>query len=155
VHKTIPRDFTPLLVDRTTSELLIQTGRSAEAERVVEEYLRRFPKDEGGSFTSVKALLCAKAGRGPEAEEMIRRAEEIGSDFGHFHHTAYNIASAYAAMNQPEPAVRWLERTADGGFPNYPYFQFDPNLGPIRSDPKFVEFMSKLRERWERFKALG
>lgn len=155
VHKTIPRDFTPLLVDRTMAELMIQTGRAEEAERIVDDYLRRFPQDEGGSFTSVKALLLAKAGRHAEAEEAIRRAEEIGSDFGHFHHTAYNIASAYAAMNRPEEAVRWLERTADSGFPNYPYFGIDPNLASIRNDPKLVEFMAKLKARWERFKEFG
>ena len=154
VHKTVPRDFTPLLVERTMAELLIQTGRPGEAERIVDDYLRKFPQDEGGSFTSVKALLLAVGGKRTEAEEMIRRAEEIGSDFGHFHHTAYNIASAYAAMREPEAAVRWLERTADGGFPNYPYFQIDPNLESIRSDPKFIEFMERLRTRWERFKAI-
>ena len=155
VHKTIPRDFTPLLVDRTMAEVLIQLGRANEAELVVEDYLQRFPQDEGGSFTSVKALLLAKAGRHTEAREMIRRAEEIGSDFGHFHHTAYNIASAYAAMNEPEAAVQWLERAADTGFPNYSYFQADPNLESIRQDQQFVEFMVKLKSRWERFKAIA
>ena len=155
VHKTIPRDFTPLLVDRTMAELMIQTGRADEAGRIVEDYLRQFPKDEGGSFTSVNALLLAKSGRHAEAEALIRGAEEIGSDFGHFHHTAYNIASAYAAMGRPEEAVQWLERTADTGFPNYPYFQIDPNLEPIRSHPRFLEFMSKLKPQWERFKELG
>ncbi len=154
-HKTIPRDFTPLLVDRTTAELLIQTGQPAEAERIVDDHLRKFPKDEGGSFTSVKALLLAKSGRHTEAEEAIRRADEIGSDFGHFHHTAYNIACAYAAMGRPDEAVRWLERTADTGFPNFPYFQIDPNLEPIRTDPKFAEFTNKLRLQWERYKELG
>jgi DNA-binding winged helix-turn-helix (wHTH) protein/Tfp pilus assembly protein PilF len=154
VHKTIPRDFTPLLVDRTTSELLIQTGRIEDAERIVEGYLKRYPKDEGGSFTSVKALLSAKAGKRGEAEDLIRRAEEIGSDFGHFHHTAYNIACAYAAMGDFGLSVQWLERTADTGFPNYPYFQIDPNMELIRNDPKFGKFMEKLRVRWVRLKAV-
>jgi DNA-binding winged helix-turn-helix (wHTH) protein/Tfp pilus assembly protein PilF len=154
VHKTIPRDFTPLLVDRTLAEVLVQSGRANEAELIVDDYLRRFPQDEGGSFTSVKALLHAKAGRQAEAEETIRRADEIGRDYGHFHHTAYNIASAYAAMNEPEAAVQWLERAADTGFPNYLYFQTDPNLEPMRTHPKFIEFMEKLRSRWERFKAM-
>ena len=82
----------------------------------------------------------------------MARAIELGRNFGHFHDTAYNIACAYAAMNAPEAAVRWLERTADGGFPNYPYFQIDPNLEQIRNDPKFGEFMEKLRGRWERLR---
>jgi hypothetical protein len=50
--------------------------------------------------------------------------------------------------------VQWLERTADTGFPNYPYFQIDPNMEPIRNDPKFGKFMVKLKVRWERLKAV-
>lgn len=154
VYKTIPRDFTPLLVDRSMAEALIQTGRLSEAEALVYDYLSRFPQDEGGSFTSVKALLFAKAGKQDEAEEAIRRAVQIGSGFGHFHHTAYNIASAYAALNKPDEAVRWLETAAENGFPNYTYFEVDPNLNNIRGNQRFIEFMIKLKPQWERFKAL-
>ena len=154
IYKTIPRDFTPLLVDRSTAEALIQTGRLSEAEKIVDDYLNRFPQDEGGSFTSVKALLLAKAGKINEAEETIERAAEIGKGYGHFHHTAHNIASAYAALNRPEEAVTWLQNAADDGLPNYTYFENDPNLNNIRNHPRFVEFMSKLRSRWEQFKSL-
>ena len=155
VFKTIPRDFTPLIVDRSMAEALIQAGRSKEAEALADEYLSKFPQDEGGSFTSVKALLMAKAGKHSEAEEAIKRAAEIGEGYGHFHHTAYNIASAYAAMNMPAEAVRWLDSAAENGFPNYPYFASDPNLESIRRDQLFIDFMAKLRPRWERFKSLA
>ena len=30
-------------------------------------------------------------------------------EFGHFHHTAYYIASAYALMGEPELSSYWLE----------------------------------------------
>ncbi|PYS90847.1 MAG: hypothetical protein DMF62_03960 [Acidobacteria bacterium] len=152
VFKTIPRDFTPLLIDRSMAEALIQVGRMQEADRIAEEYLAKFPKDEGGSFTSVKALLLAKAGRQDEAVQAIARAEEIGNGFGHFHHTAYNIASAYAALGRSDEAVRWLENAADTGFPNYPYFEIDPNLESIRHSQKYIEFMAKLRIQWLHFK---
>lgn len=155
VHKTIPRDFTPLLVERTTAEVLIQMGRTAEAERIVDDYLTKFPQDEGGSFTSVRALLLAKEGRVQESEAAIRRAVEIGSGFGHFHHTAYNIASANASMNRPAEAVKWLEQAAENGFPNYTYFEVDPNLDAIRGDVRFIDFMAKLRSRWEGFRVLN
>ncbi|MFL6467883.1 MAG: winged helix-turn-helix domain-containing protein [Pyrinomonadaceae bacterium] len=152
VFKTIPRDFTPLLVDRCMAEALIEAGRLQEANLLADAYLAAYPKDEGGSFTSVKALLLAKKGRSDEAEQAIARAEEIGRGYGHFHHTAYNIASAYAALNRPDEAVRWLENAADNGFPNYQYFAIDPNLDSLRRSQKFIEFMSKLRIQWERFK---
>lgn len=155
VFKTIPRDVTPLLVDRSIAEALIQTGRLNEAEAIVDDHLSRYPQDEGGSFTSVKALLLAKAGRQKEAKDAITRAVEIGNGYGHFHHTAYNVASAYAFLNKPDEAVKWLEVTAESGFPNYPYFEIDPNLNSVRKDQRFIVFMSKLKMQWERFKALS
>lgn len=155
VFKTIPREHTPLLMDRSLAETLIQAGRVQDAEPIVDDYLQRFPQDEGGSFTSVKALILAKQAKHEEAEAMIRKSSEIGSGFGHFHHSAYNIASAYAAMNRPDEAVRWLEIAVDGGFPNYTYFQLDPNLESLRKHPHFVAFMTKVEMQWERSKRVS
>ena len=154
VFKTIPTDVSPMLVDRSVAELLVQAGRLSEAEALVDDYLIRYPQDEGGSFTSIKALLQAKAGKQKEAEEAIQRAVQIGSGYGHFHHTAYNIASAYSALNMSHEAVKWLETTADTGFPNYSYFEIDPNLNNIRKHERFIEFMTRLKSQRDRFKAL-
>ena len=151
--KTIPRDFTPLLIDRSKAEALIQAGRADEAKNIADDYLARFPQDEGGSFTSVKALLLAKAGRNAEAETAIKHALEIGRGYGHFHHTTYNIASAYAVMNRPDEAVKWLQYTAENGFPNYPYFEIDPNLDTIRNDARFTAFMADLKTRWQKYRS--
>lgn len=152
VFKTIPRDVSPMLVDRCIADVLVQTGSLSEADAMVEHYLENFPQDEGGSFASVKAVLLAKKGKATEAEVAIERALRIGRGFGHFHHTAHNIASAYAAMKRPDEAVKWLEHAADDGFPNLPYFEIDPNLNHVRRHPRFVHFIAKLRPQWERFK---
>ncbi|HKX82783.1 MAG TPA: winged helix-turn-helix domain-containing protein [Pyrinomonadaceae bacterium] len=154
VLKTVPTDTSPLLVDRSMAEMLIQVGKLNEAEALVNDYLKNYPRDEGGSFTSLQALLFAKTGKPEEAQAAIDRANEIGRGFGHFHHTAYNIASAYAVMNNPDEAVRWLENAADTGFPNYTYCSVDPNLNNIRNHPVFVAFMEKQKAQWERFKTL-
>jgi tetratricopeptide (TPR) repeat protein len=144
-----------MLVDRCIADVLVQIGSLSEADAMVEHYLEQFPQDEGGSFMSVKAVLLAKKGKVTEAEVAIERALEIGRGFGHFHHTAHNIASAHAAMNRPEDAVKWLEHASDDGFPNLPYFEIDPNLNQVRRHPRFVKFVSKLRPQWERFKKLA
>src|SRR5712691_2891183 len=107
--------------------------------------------DEGGNVTSVKAMLLAKAGKEREAEEMIQHAIEIGKGFGHFHHTAYNIASAYALMNKPEAAIKWLGAAADDGFSCYPLFENDAKLNGLRKDERFIAFMAKLRKQWEHY----
>ena len=153
--KTVPSGVSPMLIDRTMSEVFIQTGRLDEAKSLVDNYLRKSPTDEGGSFTSVRALLLAKSGKIEETEDQIKKAIEIGKDFGHFHHTAHNIASAYSALNEGDEAVKWLEVAADTGFPNYTYFSIDPNLAPIRDDQRFKEFQSKLKSQWKRFKVLA
>ena len=106
VLKTVPSDVSPMLIDRVRAEVLVQMGRLDDAREIVSEYLSRHPSDEGGSFTSMNALLFAKDGKRRQAEQMIARAIAIGKGFGHFHHTAYNIASTYAALNKPGEAVQ-------------------------------------------------
>lgn len=154
VLKTVPRDVSPMLVDRCKAEIFVQTGRLSDAEEIADHYLNEYPQDEGGSFTSVRSLLLAKAGKSKAAEDAIARAVAIGSEFGHFHHTAHNIASAYAAMNMLKEAVRWLEKAADTGFPNYTYFEIDPNLDSLRQHKDFVVLMKSLHEQWQHFKTL-
>src|SRR5437588_1743626 len=153
VLKTVPREAGPAIVDRTTAVALFQLGRIQETSEVVEDYLKTYSTDEGGNVTSVKAMLQAKAGKEREAEETIQRAIDIGKGFTHFHHTTYNIASAYALLNKPEQAIKWLQFTADDGFPCYPLFENDANLNSLRKDERFIAFMAKLKQQWEHYQA--
>ncbi len=132
---------------------LLYLGRGDEASAFMEEYLRAHPADPGGVIRSTRAILRAKAGDVRGAAEDMRQAEASGKGFVHFHHTAYNIASAYAILRQPVAAVRWLRRTAEEGWPCYPYFAKDPNLANMQDDPGFIAFMRELKAQWERYRA--
>ena len=153
--KTVPSEVSPFLVERIRAETYIQLGRFDEAEDIVDQYLQQHPTDEGGSFTSVKALILAKRGSKREAADAIRRCSGEGKGFGHFHHTAYNIASAYSALEKPGEAVKWLEAAADDGFPCYSYFEIDPNLDNLRVYPQFIDLMSALQKQWKHFKQIA
>jgi serine/threonine protein kinase len=153
VLKTVPREANAAIVDRATADALLHLGRIQEASDIVENYLTKNSTDEGGNVTSVKAILLAKAGKQREAGAMIQRAIEIGKGFQHFHHTTYNIAAAYALMNKPDEALKWLQFTADDGFPCYPLFEQDASLNNIRNDERFITFMAKQRQQWEKYKA--
>jgi tetratricopeptide (TPR) repeat protein len=155
VLKTVPTDVSPFLVDRVRAEVYVQLGRLDKARPIVDSYLARHPTDEGGSLTSVLALLLAKAGETHEARRTIARAIELGTGFGHFHHTAYNIAATYAALQEPDEAVKWAEAAADDGFPCYPYFERDPNLDSLRQYPRFVDLMSVLQKSRQLFEQLA
>ena len=148
-----PLKTNPSLWAFQTATTLFRLGRIEEANDLIDKFLKDYPKDEGGVGTSVKAMMLAKAGKEKEAEDAIERAIEIGKGFGHFHHTAYNIASAYALMNQTEPAVKWLQIAVDDGFPCYPLFAEDTNLDSLRKDERFISLMAKLKEQWEHYQA--
>jgi hypothetical protein len=82
----------------------------------------------------------------------IGRTEQIGAGYIYFHHSAWRIASAYALLGRPRPAVEWLRRAADDGLPCHSCFATDPDLDPIRNDPGFVAFMEELRAQWEQYR---
>ena len=131
---------------------LLYLGRNDEAWMLMEEYLRIHPEDRGGVVTSTRAIWFARAGDTRRAEEDIRTAIEKGKGFIHFHHSAYNIASAYALLGHVASAVQWLRTAAETGWPCYPYFTNDPNLASLHGDPGYEAFMRELKAQWERFR---
>jgi hypothetical protein len=57
-------------------------------------------------------------------------------------------------MNKTEEAVKWLQNTADDGFPCYPMFASDSNLDNLRQDARFMSFLEKQKQQWESYKKL-
>jgi DNA-binding winged helix-turn-helix (wHTH) protein/Flp pilus assembly protein TadD len=153
--KTVPSDVSPFLVDRVRAEVYVQLGRLDKARPIIDGFLATHPDDEGGSLTGVRALMLAKAGNTREARRMIAQAIELGTGFGHFHHTAYNIAAAYAALHETNEAVDWIEAAADDGYPCYSYFERDPNLDEVRQCPQFVDLMAALHRQWQHFRRIA
>jgi TolB-like protein/predicted Ser/Thr protein kinase len=149
----IPKEANPSMVGYQAPTALLHLGRTQEAAALLGEFLREYPEDHGGLFTSVQALIAALAGEENKAEDKIRRAVDKGKGFGHFHHAAYNIACAYALMNKREQAIKWLQAAADDGFPCYPLFEREPYLDLLRQDSRFVSLMKRLKEQWDHYKA--
>ena len=150
-----PREVNPPLVGSTLATALLHLGKRDEAVTIVEDFLKDYPGDtDVGLFTSIQALIAALDGQENKAEDKIRSAMERGKGFGHFHHTVYNIACAYAVMKKAGPAIERLQESADGGFPCYPLFENDPYLDPLRKDSRFIALMAKLKEQWERYRTI-
>ena len=129
---------------------LVHLGRFDEAASLAASSLRSIPTDEGGIMTSVQALIAAHKGDKHEAQQLIERSIELGCVCGHFHHSAYNFGAAYAILEKPDLATKWLQFAADDGFPCYPAFANDADFDNIRHDPGFKDFLSKQRKQWER-----
>jgi len=146
-------NFNPTLWAFQTSFALQHLQRQGEAEKRIAGMLAENPGDRGGSLTAMQALLAANAGDAHEAEIKIQEALAKGKGFQHFHHVAYAIASAYALLNIPQKALRYLQIAADDGFPCYPLFEHDSNLDNLRKNPQFLAFMAEQRKKWEYFGA--
>ena len=155
VLSAIPVEIHPSMVIFQNAWALFNLGRVNEAQEMMEKALVDHPDDEGGTFAATLAVIEASRGKSNEAESLIARAFEKGKGYGHFHHTAYTIACAYALMNRPSEAIHWLEVAAETGFPCYPLFERDDNLNNLRKDPRFVKFVETQRQQWEHFKSIA
>lgn len=67
-------------------------------------------------------------------------------------HYAWAMAQGYALIGHTDQALERLETAMKSGFLNYPLVaRLDPLLAPLRSDPRFRQFVQRMRERWEAF----
>ena len=146
----IPRS----IVEYFIASALFYAGRTNEARARIEDAKAQF-KDEGGILASMQALFHALDGDKAKVDEKIQEAIKIGEGFGHYHHTTHVFASAYAILGEIELAMKWLIYTAENGYPNLPWFERDPTFDNLREEPRFIEFLEKLRPRFERLRALA
>ena len=141
--------------------ILWKLGRTEEAKQVIQEQLREsveaFEKTgklsldapPGYDYVSVHAMLLAQEGNHAEAERQIATAIRWGSGQSHFHHSAFHIACAYAMMDRPVDALRWLRRAAREGFPNYPVFTREAALKKLERNADFRAFMAEQKKLFE------
>jgi tetratricopeptide (TPR) repeat protein len=141
---------------------LLYLGKEQQSESLIKELLQRESESKQKAVLSVwdasfihssYAVLLAKGGNVAGAEEQIRRTIEKDRGLGHFHHSEYNIASAYALMGRTALAMEWLQKTADHGFSCYPYFAGDPHLKNLHSDAAFETFLKAMRQQMNDYRA--
>ena len=130
--------------------ILNYRGRSAEGLALLDSLetssLQSYDSD------AARAVLYASQGERALALAAISRALAGSERASHFHHAEYSIAEAYALLGDKDKALEFLAKTAADGMPCYPLFERDPHLRSLAADPRFVRFMTELRQRWERFK---
>jgi hypothetical protein len=103
----------------------------------------------GNTATRARASLASLlAGVGRRAEAQRTLAPLLaGGAFDH--HVTYRIATTHAQLGQAAQAVTWLKRSADNGFPCYPWFEKDSQLDRVRQDASFQRLMAELRDDYE------
>lgn len=103
---------------------------------------------EESLLVSLQAILHARRDRAALALQGVSRALESPQSFGHTHHVHYYIACVYAVLGETDKAMAWLERTAETGFPCWPFFRIDPNLENLREVPAFIQLVADLERTY-------
>ena len=152
VLETIDADFNPDLKEYQLAWALFSLGQTSEATKRVENYLQQHSEDKGGLLASAQAMMFAATGKHDEAEKKIAMAQ-TRSGYGHFHHTEYNMACAYALMKKSDLAIEWFEKAIRDGFSCYPLFENDSNLDSLRTDSRFRKIMEVERKKWENYRS--
>ena len=90
------------------------------------------------------AMFLSAQGKHEEAlaelTDGVMRNADVDPDI------AYSVGSVYALEGMRDEALKWLDRAIALGNANLPCFEHDPNWSSLRTDPKFTELMSKVRE---------
>ena len=124
-------------------------------EREALAYIDTIPIDRGirdvsGDKASVRAVLYARLGERQRALEQARAAKASpGAGLAHFHHAQFNVAMAYAVLDEREESLRWLQDVAESGMPAYELFANEPSLASLRGYPPYERFMQRQRVAWE------
>src|SRR5882672_11092824 len=153
VFETIDPAFNPDLHTYQSAWSLYRLGAKERAVSRLAASLRNFPGDQGGLLASTQAMIHADRGERAKAEAAIGVASERRG-FGHFHHAEYNIACAYALMNDASRALDWFEKATHEGLNCYPLFESDISLANLRGVDRFKSMLAEERKKWETYKSL-
>jgi Flp pilus assembly protein TadD len=129
--------------DREAQRLLgVSLVRQGKAGEAVEALSRAIAMGEDGWAVHRNlgdALL--RAGKPAEAAEHLKKAVDLGARMPPL---IYNLACAYALSGRKDEALARLQEAVGMGWGNREQIESDADLSSLKSDPRFVEILSKL-----------
>ncbi len=131
------------------AKALYHKGDVDEAIRLLEDTLAFNPDIQ---YTRLFLAMCLVRKGEPERarafidDRFLNVAEADGD-------CALGLGALYALLGETRQAITWIRRAIHIGNENYPWYERNPDLESLRSEPDFVELMNDLRARWMRLKA--
>jgi TolB-like protein len=138
-HKVLKLDPQFALGHFSFGRPYIQMGMHAEA--IAE--LRQAVELSNGSPVMMAALghAYAVAGRESEARRMLDKLKDISHKR---YISAYHVALIYCGLGELERAFEWLEKTFAERDAWLIWLRVEPQLDPLRSDPRFADLLRRL-----------
>lgn len=91
---------------------------------------------------AIESYSLAKMGNRDEAEKVLAEMLEMSKTRGM---PASHIAIAYHGLGDTEKAIDWLEKGFAEHDPKMAFLKVDPKWNNIRSNPRFVELIRRMR----------
>jgi serine/threonine protein kinase/Tfp pilus assembly protein PilF len=114
-------------------------GMYTEAIALGEKLLQNNPTNQ--VFLYIAGYGYAKAGRKREAEEILKRWQEIAKTQYALH---YFIASTYTALGERDKAFAELEKAFEERDFFLPRLKVDPLIDPLRDNPHFADLVRRI-----------
>jgi TolB-like protein/Flp pilus assembly protein TadD len=96
-------------------------------------------KPEGrGELLPAIAYVELAAGRREEARKLIPEMERLALEGKG---DAYGVATLYGALGEMDHAFDWFEKALASGRMQARILRYDPQLDPLRQDPRFAELL--------------
>ena len=124
---------------------LFNQGMVDDAQTLLEDVLRQNPHFDG-VLPLIGWCLSSRGKHEPARALVTDRVREIATAD---HDIALWLAELYAMEGMAEDALEWLRLAVRIGNENYPLLLRSPKLDGLRGDPRFVELLEELRERWD------
>ena len=121
------------LGDETALAFLARLGRDANLPSPVAE----------NELRMAQGIRYLEAGRFREAEAeflaIVRAAPENVT-------AHYNLACTYSLWGKTDQALEALEQALERGFDDFEHIDDDPDLDPLRADPRFAQLLARFRK---------
>lgn len=115
-----------------------QKGMYAEAIAELQEAVRL-----SGRRTIMIAVLGNIYGTSGEKAEALRALKELAEVAEKHYVPAFHIALIHVGLGNKDEAFKWLEKSYENHDTLFAYLKVDPNLDPLRTDPRFSDLMNR------------
>jgi eukaryotic-like serine/threonine-protein kinase len=124
-------------------------GRTEQAESMLRNMRGKSARSQRRAQATLASFLAARR-QSADATKLIE-AVTTGSYMDH--HVAFSLGAAYAQLDRPAEALKWLAEAWNTGFQCYPWFDRDPLLARVRRRPEFRSLFDEFKQSWETKKA--
>lgn len=121
-------------------------GQEAEAQcsyaralEIVERHMELNPDDPRAA--TMRAVSLCRLGRRDEGLAWAEQAMIIDPDDAG---VRYNAACLFSVAGDAERAIACLEEAVDVGFGNRDWLEHDPDMAPLRDDPRFQALLRRM-----------